>query len=258
MNEKTNPWMLSTAVLIGLIIGFTIGRVIPNISPVDSKNVAANTLNAQNAANPTAAAPTAPAAQQEPQFAEINIDYSTATIGKTTDGNWTLGDKKAKITLEEYSDFQCPYCHSYSATTFPQLYKDYIATGKVYYIYRNFPLSFHPQAQKAAEAAACAGEQNKFWEMHDALFNNQNAWSSQTETYLQTFQGFAQKLGLDMTKFNQCVNNDQFSALIKKDLAAGNKKGITGTPTFLVNGENEIVGAQEYSKFQEALNLKTK
>lgn len=255
--------MLSTALLMGLIIGFTIGRVIPNVPTLDSKNVAANALNADstktaaNNTNPTQPADgTTQAAQQEPQFPTANIDYSTATIAKTTDGNWTLGDKKAKITMEEYSDFQCPYCHSYFANTFPQLYKDYIATGKVYYIYHNFPLSFHPQAQKAAEAAACAGEQNKFWEMHDALFNGQNDWSFQTGTYLQTFQELAQKLGLDMNKFNQCVNSDQFSALIKKDLAAGNKKGITGTPTFLVNGGNEIVGAQEYSAFQDALTPK--
>jgi len=138
------------------------------------------------------------------------------------------------------------------------LEKDYISTGKVKYVARDFPLeSIHPLAFKAAEAAHCAGAQGKFWEMHGRLFTHQQALRP------EDLEQHAQALGLDAAQFHQCLERGQYAAAIREDMAEGQKAGITGTPVFFLgltepNGGTlktvrRLIGAQPYASFQEAI-----
>ena len=169
------------------------------------------------------------------------------------------GDKDSKLTLIEFSDFQCPFCARHVRDTLPQLEREYIATGKLKYVFRNFPIaSIHPLAFKAHEAANCAGEQGKYWEMHDRLFANQNALG------LKDLPNHAKALVLEMPKFQQCVDSGKYAAKIRKDLADGQKAGVQGTPSFFLaltepNDTNlkvlrTIRGAQPYAAFKDAID----
>lgn len=175
------------------------------------------------------------------------------------DGHPAQGDKDAKVTLIEFSDYQCPFCGRYFRETLPKLQKEYVETGKVWYVFRNFPIeSIHPQAFKAAEAAECAGEQGMYWEMHDRLFGNQSALAP------ADLPGHARALGLDGDKFAKCLEGSQTAESIRQDLADAQKAGVRGTPSFFLgltapNGEavkaiRMIQGAQPYAAFKEAID----
>src|SRR5437870_2964473 len=138
------------------------------------------------------------------------------------------GDRKARVAVIEFSDYQCPFCGRYVTNTFSQIENDYVETGKVKYVFRDLPLEFHKNAFKAAEAAHCAGEQGKFWEMHDLLFQNQAALAP------EQLPGYAKSLGLSEAGFSRCMESGQFAAGIKKDIADAGTVGISGTPTFLI------------------------
>ena len=172
-------------------------------------------------------------------------------------GDTFKGERGARLAIIEYSDFQCPFCGSYSRETFPKIDENYVKTGKVRYIFRDFPLQqMHPNALQAAEAAHCAGDQSKFWEMHARLFANQRALSAR-----DLFQ-HGQALGLDMAKFNQCIMGGKYRDAIRKSMAEGERFGVEGTPTFLLGvvGPDEkvkvirtLVGAETYDDFKATL-----
>ncbi len=187
------------------------------------------------------------AAPGEPQNVVLNIDKAPFK-----------GDKNAKLTLIEFSDYQCPFCGRHVTQTIPQLEADYIKTGKVKYVFYDFPLEFHKNAFKAAEAASCAGEQGKFWEMHDVLFTNQKALEESDLT------NYAKELKLNMTKFEKCLDSGKYANEIKKDIETGQKAGVTGTPSFFLGLTNPkdsnvkavkvIKGAQPYNNFKDAID----
>ena len=136
------------------------------------------------------------------------------------------GSPKATLTLIEFTDYQCPFCRKYAKQTLPELEKDYIETGKVKYVVRDFPLqSLHPDAFQAAVAADCAGEQGKYWEMHDRLLSNNSSPYSDWGQH-------AKAIGLDEYQFNGCLKSDQPGQGVQKDLTDGRKVGVRGTPTF--------------------------
>ena len=139
----------------------------------------------------------------------------------------------------------------------PQIEKDYIDTGKMKYVFMDFPLPMHGQAMKASEAALCAGDQDKFWEMHDRLFANQNALSP------EALSKHAEALGLDTTQFKECLDSGKHAAQIKAAMAEGQKAGITGTPGFLlgfieadgkVKATRKIPGAVAYAIFKATID----
>ena len=158
-----------------------------------------------------------------------------------------LGNKDAKVAIIEFSDYQCPYCKRFHTEAFEQLKKDYIDTGRVSFVYRDFPLSFHQNAQKASESAECADEQGKFWEMHNAIFENQD------NIAVSDLKKYAKDLGLDTNKFNDCMDLGRMEKEVKKDFADGSAAGVTGTPTFFINGKM-LVGAQPYSAFKQIID----
>lgn len=151
-----------------------------------------------------------------------------------TSGARTLGEPKAKVVLVEFTDYQCPFCARYANETFSKLIDDYVKTGKVRYALRNFPLEqIHPLAQKAAEAAECAGDQGKYWEAHDRLSKHQQALEG------RELLGHAVVLGLDQAKFQQCLDGGKFTAKVKTDFADGTRLNIKGTPTFFFGYPDE-------------------
>lgn len=197
--------------------------------------------------------PTLPqAAEQEAQAAPpafVEVDSGKLPL---------LGDKDAKVTIVEFSDFQCPYCKKYIDETHSQINDEYIKTGKVKFAYRHYPLSFHPNAPKAGEASECANEQGKFWEYHDILFSNQDAWSPQEAVAaVDSFTGYAGELGLDAEQFRSCLDSGKYKANVDADFAAGGAAQVDGTPTFFVNG-NRIVGAVPFSDLQTLIEAELK
>lgn len=157
-----------------------------------------------------------------------------------------LGNPEAPVTLIEYSDYQCPFCQKFFKETEPLIRKNYIETGKVKMVYRDFPLPGHPYAEPAAEAANCAKDQGKFWAYHDAIFQKQNELP--TLDYLK----LANELGLDTNQFKKCLGDQKYKDKIKKDYEGGASIGVNGTPTFFINGK-QIIGAQPYSVFEKAI-----
>jgi protein-disulfide isomerase len=139
------------------------------------------------------------------------------------------GDKNAKVVVVEFSDFQCPFCSRFARDTIPQVETNYVETGKVKYVFGDFPLeSIHKDAFKAAEAASCAGEQSKFWEMHDQLFANQ------AKLKPENLPEHADAIGLDKTKFQQCLDTQKQAPSIRKIMAQAGNAGVTGTPTLMI------------------------
>lgn len=171
----------------------------------------------------------------------------------------TLGNSSAKVLMVEFADYQCPFCEQFFQSTFPQIKKDYIDTGKVKFAYRDFPFLGHPdtdtagdESTNASNAARCANAQGKFWEYHDYLFSHQGQEDSGAFSK-DNLKKFASDLGLDTAKFNQCVDSDQFVTAAQNDASAARGYGVNSTPTLFVNGEM-VVGAQPYSEFKAAID----
>ena len=145
------------------------------------------------------------------------------------DGAPFLGRADAPITVVEFSDYQCPYCSRFFAATLPALKTEFIDAGKVRYVFRDYPIDqLHPHARKAAEAAHCAGDQGKFWEMHDLLFRNAKALAPvQLATH-------ARSLGLDGASFDSCLAAGRHSARVQQGIADAAAAGVRGTPGFVI------------------------
>lgn len=162
-----------------------------------------------------------------------------------------MGNENAKVTITEYSDFQCPFCHQYFANTYPLIVKNYVETGKVKYVFKHFPLSFHPQAPAAANASECALEQGKFWEMHNLLYQKQDQWSGNPD-HLQIFKTLATSLNLDSNKFNQCLDSKTYQKNLDLDFQEGLSKGFSGTPSFAIN-DQILIGSQDSQVFIDTI-----
>lgn len=167
------------------------------------------------------------------------------------------GSPAARVAIIEYSDFECPFCGQYAREIFPRLDADYVKSGKVRYYFRDLPLPSHPRALAAALAARCAGEQGKFWEMHDSLFANQAALTP------ADLSRRAQALGLDEAKLNACITSGKYRENIRRSVAGAERMGINGTPAFFlgvvdpsgntVRSSKLILGAEGYEAFKAAL-----
>jgi protein-disulfide isomerase len=171
---------------------------------------------------------------QAPAFRKVDVPADAPSFGPKT----------AKVTIVEWSDFECPFCGRV-LPTLERLKQDYAKDVRV--IFRHQPLSFHPNAKLAAEASMAAHEQGKFWQYHDKLFANQKALDR------ASLERYAQELGLDMGKFKSALDQGRFRAKVEADMAAGSAVGATGTPTFFINGR-EFVGAQPFERFKAVID----
>jgi protein-disulfide isomerase len=159
--------------------------------------------------------------------------------------------KDKKVTLIEYADFQCPSCGSYYPLL-KQLEEKY--SEQVSFVFRHFPIiSIHPNAFAAARAAEAASNQGKFFEMHDKLFETQSAWGEVSTNQQSLFEGYAEELGLDMVKFKADYASEAVANRINRDVASAKQFSISGTPTFIINGE-KIVNPVDIGAFETLLN----
>jgi protein-disulfide isomerase len=184
------------------------------------------------------------------------IDDVDVTLNVANDPR--KGEDGAKLTLVEFTDYQCPYCARHVNSVMPQLMKDYVDSGKIRYVIRDFPLPFHSNAANAALAAHCAGEQGKYWEMHDKLFDNQRALDE------KDLLEYAKALEIDSKRYMSCLTGDKYRGQIAASVKEGGSAGISGTPSFLIGytqaGGDEVKarkiirGAFGYDVFKQAID----
>jgi protein-disulfide isomerase len=175
--------------------------------------------------------------------ANLKIDLPQPRVQVAADGP-ARGPKDAPVTIVEFSDFECPYCGA-AHDTVDQVMNTY--AGKVRLVYRQFPLSFHPHAAKAAEASLCALDQGKFWEYHDALFKNQKKLEP------ADLKASATAVGMDGQKFGQCLDSGEKKKAVDADQQAGLQAGVGGTPAFFINGIF-LNGAQPIDEFKKVID----
>jgi protein-disulfide isomerase len=189
------------------------------------------------------------AERREAFVTELRAKYKTSValsppiVQVATAGRPERGPAKAPVTIIEFSDYECPFCQRAEPVVekVMTVYKDQIRL-----VFRDFPLGMHAHARGAAEAAACANAQGKFWEYHSKLFTAKDIAP-------EKLKALAGELGLDQAKFDQCFDKAEFKAAIDKDIADGNEAGVTGTPAFFVNGRM-LSGAQPFEKFKEVID----
>ena len=221
MNKRKNPWFAISMVLLGVVVGYglAIGTGylgVPSTFPAKVGNQQAKKEDKQ------------PAVEVIPIR---NSDH-------------VLGNENAKITIIEYSDYECPFC-TRNIPTLERILDEY--GNKVNWSFRHFPLSFHAHSQKAAEASECAAEQGKFWEYHDLLFSDLSKLNQ------AGFTEHARKLGLEMARFDSCLSSGKYKGQVEEDVQAGAEAGISGAPAFFINGVL-LSGAQPISEFERVID----
>lgn len=205
------------------------------------------------------------APSQPDQAAPAQAPAAAPTSGKVSvDDDPVLGDKSAKVTMVEFSDYECPFCKRHFDQVYPLLKKDYIDTGKVKMVFRDYPLPFHdPMATFEAKAANCAKDQggdSVYFKFHDAIFTKTTS-NGNGLTKDQVYQ-FATDLGLNQANLKTCADSDKYDGEVKKDVADGGAAGVSGTPTFIIGKSDAsgtidgtlVVGAQPYTAFQAAID----
>lgn len=223
-------------IIAGLIIAGAI--LISNRGNTTNKNTAGQIAQLQDL-------PSQPSNNaQGPLIVDENTAPSIQNFEITKDDH-VRGNFNASITLIEFSDFECPFCVRHYPTL-NKILNDY--KGKIRLVYKHFPLRFHPNAQKAAEASECADEQGKFWEYHDKLFENFQIGYS-----IENFKKWAKELGLNVNQFNDCLDSGKYAKKVQADSQEGLEKGVNGTPATFVNGQL-ISGAQPYELFKQIID----
>jgi len=198
-----------------------------------------------------------------PEQTQATSQRSTlSSIKVLLDDDPVKGNPNAPVTIVEFSDFQCPFCSRFFTQTLPALQENYIDTGKIKLVYRDFPLdSLHPNARPAHIAAECADEQGKFWEYHDVLFEKQSEWDRLSSADLSSqLNQYATSMGLESASFDSCLSSQSMADEVNADYLQAVQYGATGTPTFFIGNEKsgfiKLVGAQPYSAFQAAIDSK--
>jgi protein-disulfide isomerase len=180
-----------------------------------------------------------------------NVVAAATTIDPSIPQNGNvLGDPTAKVTLTEWGDFQCPFCKKFAEGDQQQLIADYVKTGKIKYEFKNFPF-IGPNSTTAAEAAACAADQNKFWIMHDTIYANQGAENSGALS-ASRLEKMASIAGLDMTQYKSCMANDTHKDDVAKTKAEAQAIPIQSTPSFVLNGQ--VIQWSNYADLKAAID----
>ena len=279
---RANPWIISTVVLGILLIAVVATGFGAGVSVANEDQVSSNVLSFLN--EQVDGGVTLSSIDQRGGYYDLVVLYQgrSIPIQTTLDGKYLIsslvsiagepapssdtssdssapvditlpaganvrGSENAPVTVVEFSDFQCPFCEKFFTQTYSQIEKDYIDTGKVKFVYLHFPLSFHDQAQKAAEASQCAALQGKFWQMHDKMFENQASLS------IDNYKLWAKQIGLNTAKFNTCLDSGETASVVAAHEAYGQSVGVSGTPGFFINGV-PLSGAQPYSAFKQVID----
>jgi protein-disulfide isomerase len=229
MPKSSNPILVALLV----IAAFLIGVLFTKVQYLEKGQLAAGT-GTQPAAVPTQAAGAG---------AKVNVAAGHFPI---------KGNSKAKVTIVEFADFRCPFCEQFFTNTEPQIIKDYVDTGKVKFAFRNFAF-LGPASVTAADASECANDQGKFWEYYDYLYKNQPDESNTSMYNTDTLTQAAVGLGMDDNTFRTCLDGKKDEAKANADMADGQKVGVSGTPSFFVNGIS-LVGAEPYDSFKTIID----
>jgi protein-disulfide isomerase len=186
-------------------------------------------------------APAAPRGAGDEERAPAQVDADSLVVANDP----KRGPADATVTIVEFSDYECPFCERFVKETMPQLLEQY--GDKVQFVFKDFPLPMHPNAPKGSEAAHCAGDQGKYWEYHDKLFDNRRQMG------IPDLKRYAQELNLDTSDFNQCLEGGKYTQKVRDNLQQGRKVQVNGTPTFFINGQR-LVGAQPFEAFKEVID----
>ena len=220
-----------------LIAAFIIGYLVARVQLLEKGQTAAVAPGQQ------AAAPSAPNPKD--------------VLKKLTPGHFPAkGNQNAKVTVVEFADFRCPFCEKFFTDTEQQLLKDYVDAGKVKFIFRNYQF-LGDASVFAGNAAECANEQGKFWEFHDWLYKNQPPESDTSMYNVDSMTTAATSLGMNGDQFRTCLAATKFKDNVTKDLREGQGVGVSGTPTFYINGR-QLVGAQPYTAFKTIIDEELK
>jgi protein-disulfide isomerase len=223
-----------------------------------SINLRSSVLGQNTAINPQANNPTPKQAPTQPDTGPVKVALNDAPV---------LGNKNAKLTIVDFSDYECPFCKKSFTDILPSLKTDYIESGKVNLVYKNYPLPFHQNAPKEAEAALCARDQggdSVYFKFHDQIYTQTT--SNGTGLALTQLPIIAKSLGLNVSKFQLCLDFGKYKDYVDKDIAQGNQVGVSGTPTWFVGKTNsdgtitgtKIVGAQPYTAFKAIIEQQLK
>ncbi len=174
---------------------------------------------------------------------------------KIKKSDFILGNPSAKVVIVEYGDFQCPFCGKFFKTIESDLREQYIKTGKAAFVWRDFAF-LGEESFRASEAAKCAGDQGKFWEYHDYLFNSQKG-ENQGAFKDENLKQFAKLLGLSEASFNSCFDSGKYRKDVEASVAEGKASGVSGTPTAFINGKG-ITGALPFSEYSSAIDAALK
>lgn len=218
---RNSYWGIIIAILIGC---WLVGMGIVVAGWLISRNLAVNSSGQMNPGNQTTS-------QQNTNSSLESVDI------KIPDDMPVLGNKDAKITMVEFADYQCPFCEQWEKTVYPELKSKYIDSGKVKFIYWDYPF-LGDESFRASEASYCANDQGKYWEYHDALFTNQNG-ENEGAFADDKLIGFAKKLGLDSNKFSACLKADTHKAKVQDLSNQASKYGVISTPTVFVDGHGQ-------------------
>lgn len=244
--SERSPWVYTTVILAFVSLGLLAGLLMSLSTISGIATGKGGTVQAQ--------ATIQPQIPQAPQQPDVPSQPESTDLGFSLEGEPLKGQANAPVTIVEFSDFECPFCGRFFSTTYPDIDKNYIQTGKAKLYYMDFPLSFHPQAEPAALAAACAQEQNKFWEFHDKIFANQQSLSD------DSYKKWAKEIGLNEQQFSTCYTSKKYLSEVQGDFDTGSKAGVSGTPSFKIcKGAADcttIVGAQPFAAFKSAIDSK--
>ena len=238
--------LVGSVVVAGSIIWATrsIQSYFNNLGSNIAKNVFGGAPGQQPQRQPQQ--PTPPEGQQPPEAERIDMSQIAPPPPYRI-----KGDPKAKITIVEYSDFQCPFCGRWARDTYPQILQTY--GDKVKIVFKHLPLPFHQFAQKAAEAAECAGKiggAKAFWAMHDKLFQ---VGQLQGRLDIASLKQFAKEIGLDEKRFSQCLDTGETAQIVMQDMNESQRLGVRGTPTFFINGV-PVRGALPFEAFKQVID----
>lgn len=184
----------------------------------------------------------------------VSIPANPVITAADTSGfhGYYLGSDSARLEVTEYADFQCPACQQWATVQFPSIKERLIASGKVRWRYRDFPLEMHPHARVAAHVAACASEQGKYWEMNEKIYSWEGDWPSRSNP-IGIFSDYAKALGLDIAKYDACMNSGKYAGRMRASYLEGIAAGVNSTPTFLINGRLYAGGRDVYYDMLKAM-----
>jgi protein-disulfide isomerase len=226
----------SSQVLVALLViaAFLIGVLFTKVQYLEKGQIAINN-------------PAVPAGQGQQAAPTPGAKVNVAIGGFPVQGN-----KNAKVTIIEFADFRCPFCEQFFTNTEPQIIKDYVETGKAKFAFRNFAF-LGPASVVAANASECANDQGKFWDFYNYLYKNQPDEADTTMYNTDTLTQAAVSMGMEDGKFRSCLDTKKNDAKAAKDLADGQAAGVSGTPTFVING-TLVVGAQPYAAIKAVID----